>query len=253
MTQSGPPLGREPELPVEVVWLTPPGGPAGGAPSPPDRSDRRRVIVVAVAGSLLVAALLTVLVIQLTRADDTAADTAADPAASTAAASEPVSTGSAPVAPSSSDPVGPSPTTATEPVDPGPSTAPPRRRQLTDPPSRDGRDARVIAGGRSTPCRALNQPAAYGDYPAARCTFFETASGRLTGERISAGEGPRNESKKVACQRNLRIDNPEFNSGQTNTWWVWVRSDDGSYDWFPETAIVEGASDRPLGAVAVCR
>jgi hypothetical protein len=96
-------------------------------------------------------------------------------------------------------------------------------------------------------CRKTGISSGYGGYPAADCELFRRTTGLQTKEKASKGH------IEVACQRDLRKANRDYRPGQTNTWWVWTTSDSGTWDWFPETAVVEGASDEPIGNVAVCR
>ncbi len=59
-------------------------------------------------------------------------------------------------------------------------------------------------------------------------------------------------SQWVLCQQDLGRANPVFLAAQTNSWWFWTLSDNGVWDWFPETALKEGASDSPANGIAVC-
>jgi serine/threonine-protein kinase len=59
-------------------------------------------------------------------------------------------------------------------------------------------------------------------------------------------------SQWILCQQDLGQTNPVFQTGQTNSWWFWTLSDNGVWDWFPETALVEGASDNPVNGIPVC-
>lgn len=56
----------------------------------------------------------------------------------------------------------------------------------------------------------------------------------------------------VLCQQDLRRTNPVFQEGQTNSWWFWTLSDNGIWDWFPETALKEGGSDNPANGIPPC-
>ena len=85
----------------------------------------------------------------------------------------------------------------------------------------------------------------WGGYPAASCRFWKNTDGLRTGEPIARGP------HQVAAQRDLGVQNPTYADKQRNTWWVWAKSDDGSWDWFPATAIAEGASDQPINGIAL--
>jgi len=59
-------------------------------------------------------------------------------------------------------------------------------------------------------------------------------------------------SQWILCQQDLRRTNPVFQTGLTNSWWFWTLSDNGVWDWFPETALEEGASDNPANGIPLC-
>jgi hypothetical protein len=59
-------------------------------------------------------------------------------------------------------------------------------------------------------------------------------------------------SQWVLCQQDLQQTNPVFQTGQTNSWWFWTLSDNGIWDWFPETALKEGVSDNPVNGIPLC-
>ena len=86
----------------------------------------------------------------------------------------------------------------------------------------------------------------YGGYPVAYCDLWKETTGLQTGESVAKGE------KRVACHRDLGEDNPTYTKNQSNTWWVWARSTSGTWDWFPETAVKQGASDQPINGIAIC-
>jgi hypothetical protein len=88
--------------------------------------------------------------------------------------------------------------------------------------------------------------AGWGSYPGATCTVWQRTAGLLTGRILSK------RSIVVACQADLGTWNPVYTANQTNTWWFWARSDDGTWDWFPETSISEGTSNQPVNGVALC-
>ena len=141
------------------------------------------------------------------------------------------------------------PTTETpepSPTDPASPTAEPL---ITDPPAapdRTGVEPRVEDDSDGKACRTSDSRTLAGGYPAASCRFWKDANGLLTGDRIAKG------SQWIACQRDLDVENPVYTAKQTNTWWMWTRSDAKAWDWFPATAIAEGASDQPIKGVALC-
>jgi len=94
-------------------------------------------------------------------------------------------------------------------------------------------------------CRTSSRAIA-GGYPAATCRFWKKSEGLLSGESLATG------SQRIACQRDLDIENPVYTAKQTNTWWLWTTSDKDTWDWFPATAVAEGASDQPINGVALC-
>lgn len=151
---------------------------------------------------------------------------------------------------SSEEPVSdPSSSPADAPVtpDPEPTSEPPVEPSLTDPPGREPLDAQVVRGSDGAACTPLRARSDYGDYPMAQCKMWQRSEGLLTGETLGKG------AKKLTCQRDLDADNPVFKSGQTNTWWAWTTSDDGTWDWFPETAVAQGAPDQPINGIARCQ
>ncbi len=105
----------------------------------------------------------------------------------------------------------------------------------------------MVSGSAGDPCAKTTEAERYGRYPLARCTLWQNTKGRLTGARASKGP------KKITCQRDLGRRNPTYTKGQANTWWVWTTSDAGRWDWFPETAVAEGASNQPINGIALCR
>ena len=100
------------------------------------------------------------------------------------------------------------------------------------------------SGGKA--CQTTNATSDYGDYPVARCNLWKSADGLLSDETIRKGIA------RITCQRDLERDNPIYTPGQTNTWWVWTTSENGTWDWFPETAVAEGVSDQPINGIALC-
>ena len=85
----------------------------------------------------------------------------------------------------------------------------------------------------------------WGGYPAATATVWTATEGLISGETLSEG------SVTVAAQRDLDIKNPTYAEGEINTWWVWAPSDAGTWDWYPATALAEGASGQPINGIAL--
>jgi len=137
------------------------------------------------------------------------------------------------------------PTPPSTPVQPSEAAAP---WSPLSPPARadeQSDDTAVVSDAAATPCRETSGTV-YGGYPAASCNLWKTPVGLLHEEPIT--KGPR----RVACQRDLEVDNPVYAAKQTNTWWIWTTSQTGTWDWYPETAIKQGASDQPVNGVALC-
>lgn len=125
-------------------------------------------------------------------------------------------------------------------------TPAPAPRQKTDPPYSVTGSATIMttAGGKA--CSQIGSTTASGNYPSARCSAWQQAAGLRSGAMKTKGPFT------VACQANLGMANPVFVSSQSNTWWLWAMSDDGTWDWFPETLISEGNSNSPVDGVALC-
>lgn len=120
---------------------------------------------------------------------------------------------------------------------------------VTDPPRSPeeiGIDPTVVDYSEGNACRTSDDATIAGGYPAATCRFWKKSGGLLTGESLGTG------TQRIACQRDLDIENPVYTAKQTNTWWMWTTSDDGTWDWFPATAVAEGASGQPINGVALC-
>ncbi len=154
-----------------------------------------------------------------------------------------------------------SPGTAQPNADTSPSASPPvptsserpktpiRKPSVVDPPVPvEGQvgETEVVRTSDGTACRISDTALVYGGYPAASCNLWQRAKGLRTGELAKKG------AKRVACQRNLGRENPVYKQGQVNTWWVWTTSTSGTWDWFPETAVAEGASSQPINGIALC-
>jgi hypothetical protein len=107
--------------------------------------------------------------------------------------------------------------------------------------------AEIQQTSRGTACRSTAMPSEYGSYPLARCRMWHRSKGLLSGETLAKG------GTTVTCQRDLDRPNPQYRTGQFNTWWVWTTSDTGTWDWFPQTAVAEGVSGQPINGIALCR
>ena len=116
---------------------------------------------------------------------------------------------------------------------------------LTSPPNA-GASGSIVTDSPGTACVQTAAPAGWGTYPAARCKMWQVASGLLTGATVTKGE------RLIVCQRNLAIPNPVYTPTQANTWWIWMQADTGTWDWFPETAVSQGATQAPVNGVALC-
>lgn len=101
------------------------------------------------------------------------------------------------------------------------------------------------ADGRA--CDNVGSADDFGQYPAALCKTWKPSTGLTSAAPLSPGE------LLVACQADLGVSNPVFTEGQENTWWIWARSDAGTWDWFPETALSQGESMQPTNGIALCR
>ena len=116
-----------------------------------------------------------------------------------------------------------------------------------DPPATYGGRAEIQQTSVGTACRGTAMESEYGSYPLAKCRMWQRSAGLLSGETLAKG------SATVTCQRDLARPNPQYTTGQSNTWWIWTKSDAGTWDWFPETAVAEGTSDQPINGIALCR
>jgi serine/threonine protein kinase len=170
-------------------------------------------------------------------ATSTAGPTSNSPQASTASSTPSPSPSQTSSASASSPAPVPQPTTAAPPPDTNPE----------DPPATTTDRVKIVRNADDKPCQNTGEAGNWGPYPIAICNFWQTPRGLVTRERV--GKGP----KKVTCQRNLGRKNHEYLPRETNTWWVWTTSKSGLWDWFPETALKEGAPDQPINGIALCR
>lgn len=149
----------------------------------------------------------------------------------------------APTDPPSLSNQGGAPQTAAPTADP---SAPAPAPAASDPPATDGARAETVTTSPGAACRTTDDQSPYGAYSTAVCRIWQPTDGLLTGGSLAVGPAD------VTCQRDLDLDNPVYRKGQTNTWWVWTLSDQGSWDWFPETAVTEGVSDQPINGITLC-
>jgi len=153
------------------------------------------------------------------------------------------------VAPAEEVPPPSTPFPSAIPSEPEPEPEPSEEYSLLDPPlAADEQPVRtkVVRDSAGTACRTAETKTVYGGYPVAYCDLWKQTTGLQTGESVAKG------AKRVACQRDLGKDNPTYTKNQSNTWWVWARSSSGTWDWFPETAVKQGASDQPINGIALC-
>ena len=115
------------------------------------------------------------------------------------------------------------------------------------PPATSGGRAEIQQTSKGTACHNTGMESEYGSYPLAKCRMWQRSAGLLSGDILAKG------GTTVTCQRDLDRPNPQFWTGQFNTWWVWTTSDTGTWDWFPETAVAGGISGQPMNGVALCR
>lgn len=101
-----------------------------------------------------------------------------------------------------------------------------------------------LSGSGGTPCGSAAGWVA--GYPKAICTTHRDLKGLRRQVPLPGGR------HWFACQARWSDLNPVFTAGQTNDWWLWGQGADGRWDWFPETGIREGESDRPVDGVAIC-
>lgn len=112
---------------------------------------------------------------------------------------------------------------------------------ITDPYS-----AVIEYGGEGTACETDNHvPSPYGNYAYASCRTWQDTTG-LNGHALTKGD------LNAVCQSHLGHENPVFTPGQENTWWFWAESDSGEYDWFPHTALSQGATMQPVSGIPHC-
>ncbi len=131
-------------------------------------------------------------------------------------------------------------------LSPSPVPGTPNDGHLLQPPAEGRGTIAVVAGAPGDAC-IPSWRTAWGEYPVAVCKVWQPAVGLTTGAYLG-----KTDAQSVACQSDLGQPNPNYAAGQSNTWWVWTRADDGTWDWFPETAIAQGSSGRPINGIAVC-
>ena len=114
-------------------------------------------------------------------------------------------------------------------------------------PTRTPRTVSIVTGSGGDSCTAAGGSSAWGGYPLADCRTWKDSNGLRTGAPLSR------KSLSITCQADLQERNPVLTAGQSNTWWVWTQADNGTWDWFPETAIAQGATNQPINGIARCQ
>lgn len=141
--------------------------------------------------------------------------------------------------------VAPRPTTTPT---PSPTPSPTKRERVGRDEPTSTPDAPVVQRASSgSACEATSAESGWGPYPVGVCRTWKPATGLLTQSPLRPG------TLRVTCQADLREENPVYTAGQTNTWWFWAQADNGTWDWFPETALAQGASDQSVNGVALCQ
>ncbi|WP_432559933.1 hypothetical protein [Granulicoccus sp. GXG6511] len=150
----------------------------------------------------------------------------------------------------------PTPSDATTPAiveaapEPTPSPEPsPTKRERTgrEEPTRTPESPVVQTSSSGSACSAGSAVSAWGSYPVATCRTWKPSTGLLTQAPLRTG------TLTVTCQADLQEPNPVYTAGQTNTWWFRATADDGTWDWFPETALAQGATNQPVNGIALCQ
>ncbi len=142
--------------------------------------------------------------------------------------------------------VGPTAGAGTAYVKPAGPVSPVSHGARENPPARSSDRAEIQQTSNGQACRITTMESEYGSYPLARCRMWQRSVGLLSGETLAKG------GTSVTCQRDLGRANPQYTNGQSNTWWIWTKSDAGTWDWFPQTAVAEGVSDQPINGIALC-
>ncbi|WP_425309205.1 hypothetical protein AADG42_10680 [Ammonicoccus fulvus] len=157
----------------------------------------------------------------------------------TSAGSEPTVETQAPAPSEEASVTGPVATTTPSPT--------PRERTGREEPNRTPDVVSVQSGSSGSACSATVRQSSWGAYPLGDCRTWKPATGLISGSALSTGP------ISVTCQADLREPNPIYTANQTNTWWFWAQADNGTWDWFPETALAQGASNQSVNGVALCR
>ena len=235
------------QAPASAWPQTPEPGRPWGPPSPATSGPRPELILI---GALILVVVLGLAIFVITRPERTVVAPPAAPAQPTESQilpSEQVPPKEDAPPPSTSLPSG-TPSTSL-PSDTPSTPEPSEEYSLVDPPLRADEQpdrTKVVRDSAGTACQTSETKTVYGGYPVAYCDLWKPADGLRTGAK--AVKGP----KRVACQRDVGEDNPTYTRNQSNTWWVWARSSSGTWDWFPETAVKQGASDQPINGIALC-
>ncbi len=166
------------------------------------------------------------------------------PTPSATSAAAPAPAGTQPVVPSTVTPTRPGPgqttvVTVTSSSKPAPSVDGPPREG-----ARPGLNpGRLVTGEPGSACATSSDPSGYGTYTKSYCTNqFSYSSG---GVRLAKGR------TWVVCQSEGG-PNPQYRPTQTNTWWFFTKADAGGWQWFPQTLLAQGVSDRPINSISLC-
>lgn len=127
-----------------------------------------------------------------------------------------------------------------------PTTQVPERTGRQEP-TRTPTSVVVVTSSGGDACTTAGGLSGWGAYPAANCRTWKESSGLRTGATLSR------KNLSITCQADLQEENPVYTAGQRNTWWVWTQADNGTWDWFPETAIAQGATNQPINGIARCQ
>lgn len=126
-------------------------------------------------------------------------------------------------------------------------TPTPRERTGREEPNRTPDVVTVQSSSSGSACSATSRQSSWGSYPVGECRTWKPSTGLISGASLSTG------TIAITCQADLRESNPIYTANQTNTWWFWAQADNGTWDWFPETALAQGASNQSVNGVALCR
>lgn len=126
-------------------------------------------------------------------------------------------------------------------------TAPaPAPRTGRQEPTRNPTGVAIQSTSSGTACSNTGQQSGWGGYPMASCRTWKDSTGLITGTPLGRG------NVLITCQADVGEANPVYTANQHNTWWFWAQSG-GVWDWFPETALSEGATNQPVNGIALCQ